>query len=631
MEEVSTEGYLNMELLRFTTCGSVDDGKSTLIGRLLYDCKSIFEDQLEALENSSKLRGGDEIDLAHLTDGLRAEREQGITIDVAYRYFATPKRKFIIADTPGHVQYTRNMVTGASTADLAIILIDARLGVQEQSKRHAFIASLLGIPHLLVAVNKMDLKDYSEEVFDDIVRQFKEFSSKLNIQDITFIPISALNGDNVVDRSQNMTWHKGGTVLQHLETVHIASDHNLVDFRFPVQYVIRPDLNFRGFAGRVESGTVKPGEEITVLPSGRTSKIKAIETFTGQLEEAFASQSVTLTLEDEVDISRGDMIVRSNNKPQVSSHLDAMICWMVDEPLQIGKHYILRHSTREVRAFVEEIPYKIDMQTLHRQDADEFKLNDIGRVQIRTAAPIFFDPYKKNRKNGNFILIDADTKVTVAAGIVRDAVEKSKPTDRIVRGQSENVQWEEGRVSKEDREERNGHLAKVVWLTGYSAAGKTTIAKALEKKLFDQGKRAVMLDGDNIRHGLSGDLEFSQQDRRENIRRVGEVAKLFYTAGAIVICPFVSPFAKDRQFVRELFPEGDFIEVHVDCDLETCKKRDPKGLYAKVEKGDISEFTGITSPYEAPEKPELTLKTAKVSEDACVAAVYEYVSEKIKL
>ncbi len=629
MTENTKDSYLDMELLRFTTCGSVDDGKSTLIGRLLYDCKSIFEDQLEALEKSNKLKGEEGIDLAHLTDGLRAEREQGITIDVAYRYFATPKRKFIIADTPGHVQYTRNMVTGASTADLAIILIDARLGVQTQSKRHAFIASLLGIPHLLVAVNKMDLKDYSEDVYNDIVTSFKSFAKKLNIQDITFIPISALNGDNVVDKSDQMPWFNGTTVLQHLEEVYIASDQNLVDFRFPVQYVIRPDLNFRGFAGRVESGTIKKGEEIKVFPSGKTSTIKAIETYDGQIDEAFASQAITLTLNDEIDISRGDMIVRSNNLPKVSPNFDAMLCWMVEDNLRIGKHYILRHNTREVRAFIKEVPYKVDMETLHRQETDSFSLNEIGRVRIQAAAPIFFDPYKNNRKNGNFILIDPDTKITVAAGMIRDEVTKTKK-DHIERAQSDNVKWEEGRVSKIDRQNRNGHKAKVIWFTGLSAAGKSTIARALEKKLFDHGLRTVMLDGDNIRHGLCGDLGFSENDRRENIRRVGEVAKLFYEVGAIVLCPFISPYDKDRKFVRELFPENDFIQVHVDCDLETCKERDPKGLYAKVAKGEIQDFTGITSPYEAPEDSEYVFKTAELNEDECVSKLFDDIKESTK-
>jgi bifunctional enzyme CysN/CysC len=630
MTETTKDNYLDMELLRFTTCGSVDDGKSTLIGRLLYDSKSIFEDQLEALEKSNKARGDEGIDLAHLTDGLRAEREQGITIDVAYRYFATPKRKFIIADTPGHVQYTRNMVTGASTADLAIILIDARLGVQTQSKRHAFIASLLGIPHLLVAVNKMDLKEYSEDVYNDIVDNFKNFAQKLDIQDITFIPISALNGDNVVDPSKNMPWYNGTTVLQHLEDVYIASDQNFVDFRFPIQYVIRPDLNFRGFAGRIESGTIKKGEDITVLPSGRSSTVKSIETYEGQIDEAFASQSVTLTLNDEIDISRGDMIVRSNNVPKVNSRFDAMLCWMVDEEMRVGKQYILRHNTREVRAFIQEVPYKVDMESLHREETDSFELNDIGRVRIQAAASLFFDPYKNNRKNGNFILIDPDTKVTVAAGMIRSEVEKSSK-DHIKREQSDNVNWEEGKVLKSDRENRNGHQAKVIWFTGYSASGKSTLARALEKKLFDSGMRTVMLDGDNIRHGLSGDLGFSEQDRRENIRRVGEVAKLFYEVGAIVLCPFISPYDKDRKFVRELFPKEDFVQVYLDCDIETCKKRDPKGLYAKAEKGEICEFTGINSPYEIPTDSEFELKTADLSEEECVARIFDSIKNSSKL
>jgi bifunctional enzyme CysN/CysC len=483
----------------------------------------------------------------------------------------------------------------------------------------------------LVAINKMDLKDHSEEVYNDILTSFKGFAEKLDIQDITFIPISALNGDNVVEASKNMPWYNGTTVLQHLESVYIASDQNLVDFRFPVQYVIRPDLNFRGFAGRVESGTISAGEEVTVLPSGKKSTIKSIEAFEGQLDEAFASQSITLTLNDEIDISRGDMIVRSKNIPKVSSRFDAMLCWMVEEKMIVGKHYILRHNTREVRAFIQDAPYKIDMETLHRQETEGFNLNDIGRVRIQAAASIFFDPYKNNRNVGNFILIDPDTKVTVAAGMIRGEVEKNKPGSHIEREQSENVNWEEGRVSKIDREERNGHKAKVIWFTGLSASGKSTIARALEKKLFDHGMRTVMLDGDNIRHGLSGDLGFSEQDRRENIRRVGEVAKLFYEVGAIVLCPFISPYDKDRRFVRELFPEEDFVQVYLDCDIETCKKRDPKGLYAKVEKGEICDFTGISSPYEEPENSEFVLKTAEQSEEECVSQIFESIKNSSKI
>jgi bifunctional enzyme CysN/CysC len=630
MDTFSSEGYLNMELLRFTTCGSVDDGKSTLIGRLLYDSKSIFEDQMEALEAQSKARGNEEVDLAHLTDGLRAEREQGITIDVAYRYFATPKRKFIIADTPGHVQYTRNMVTGASTADLAIVLIDARLGVQIQSKRHAFIASLLGTPHLLVAINKMDLVDYSEETYESIKKDFSEACERMRVPDMTFIPISALNGDNVVDASKNMDWYRGPTVLRHLENVHIASDNNLVDFRFPVQYVIRPDLNFRGYAGRVESGIVRQGDQITILPSLKTSKVKAIETFGGQIEEAFSSQSVTITLEDEIDITRGDMLVRSGNQAQVTQEFEAMVCWMNESGMRPGTRYLLRHTSREVQAVVKNIHYRLNMDTLHREDTNDFELNDIGKVTVRTASPIFADPYRDNRSSGSFILIDPATKITVAAGMIRTITDHQKQDSEIRGGNSGNVEWEAGLVSREDREKNFGHQGAVVWITGLTASGKSSIAKQLEKRLFDEGIQAMRIDGSNIRHGLSGDLGFSQGDRRENIRRVGELSRILFESGLVAICPFVSPSSIDRDYVRSIIPEGQFIEVHLDCPLEVCEKRDQAGLYKKAKAGEIKNFTGVGSPYEAPSSPELTLKTNELSLDDSVELLYKKVLESIK-
>ena len=629
MEATSTKGYLDMELLRFTTCGSVDDGKSTLIGRLLYDCKSIFQDQLEALERSSKLRGDEGIDLAHLTDGLRSEREQGITIDVAYRYFATPKRKFIIADTPGHIQYTRNMVTGASTADLGIVLIDARYGVQIQSKRHAFIASLLGLPHLVVAINKMDLVDFSQKVFDKIVLQFRDFSEKLGIHDITFIPISALKGDNVVEKSANMPWFEGHSILQHLETVHIASDNNLVDFRFPVQTVLRPNLNFRGYAGRLVSGIIRKGEEIVVLPSGRRSKVKSIVTYEGELDEAFASQSVVLTLADEIDISRGDLILRPGNLPMVDNRFEATVCWMSETPMKEGSRYIMRHMTRQVQAIIKKIDYKIDMEDLHRKSATQFELNEIGKIEIQTAASIFFDAYKDNRGTGSFVLIDPHTKNTVCAGMIRGLVQKIN--DGIVRAQSENVTWQAGEVSHGERQQRNRHKARVVWLTGLTGAGKTTIARAVEKALFAEGIQAYMLDGANLRHGLCGDLSFTEVDRHENVRRVGELARLFFDAGHVVLCPFISPFERDRAFVRSLFKEGDFLEIFVHCPLSVCKERDPSGIYARVEKGEISDFTGITSPYEEPQHPELVLRTDKESVQESIAKVLQLVKKNLGL
>lgn len=627
MEDFSQEGYLNMQLLRFTTCGSVDDGKSTLIGRLLYDSKSIFEDQMETLKAQSKLRGDGQVDLAHLTDGLRSEREQGITIDVAYRYFATPKRKFIIADTPGHIQYTRNMVTGASTADLAIILIDAREGhgVMEQSKRHAFIASLLGIPHLMVCVNKMDLIDYSEDRFNEIVKDFKVFSEKLNIPDIHFTPISALTGANVVDASKEMPWHSGPTVLGHLENVHIASDKNLVDFRLPVQYVIRPDLNFRGYAGRVASGVLRKGDAITVLPSGKTSTVKDIVTLNGSLDEAFASQSVTVTLNDEIDISRGDMIVRSGNQPQLASAVDAHVSWMSEDALNPSKTYIIRQGPRELRARIAKLQYKIDMETLHRVDTNELALNDIGKISLRTSEKIAFDPYKINRKTGNFIIIDPDTNITVGAGMIDGETLSDVPKDKIEARSSENVTWFQGNVTRVEREARNEHPGAVLWLTGLSASGKSTIASALEKKLFDFGYRTYLLDGDNVRHGLCGDLGFSEEDRRENIRRVGEVAKLFFDSGKVVICPFISPYAKDRDFARSILPEGKFKEIYVKCSIATCKDRDPKGLYEKALSGEILDFTGISSPYEEPQNADLVVESATASLDSIVDQLFELV------
>ena len=605
-----------MDLLRFTTAGSVDDGKSTLIGRLLHDTKSIFEDQLEAVEDASNRRGEGYVNLALLTDGLRAEREQNITIDVAYRYFATPRRKFIIADTPGHVQYTRNMVTGASTAELAIVLIDARHGVLTQSKRHGFIASLLGITHVLVAINKMDLVDWSQEVFDRITEDYAEFAQKLGVDDLTFIPISALKGDNVVDESENMPWYHGSTLLHHLDHVNVGSHRNLVDFRFPVQYVIRPDQDYRGYAGRVASGTIRSGEEIMVLPSGQRTSIKSVDTFDGPVEEALTGDSVALTTADELDISRGDMIVRPLNLPVVATEIDAMLCWMSDEPMKGGTQYWFRQTTREAKAFISRVVYKIDVDTLHREDVEAFGFNDIGRVQIQTAAPIFFDRYEMNRETGSFILIDPHTNNTVAVGMIRGTVrsaeklaEQLNEATTVERKASPDVVWEGWNVPLDAREEKNGHAAAVVWFTGLSGSGKSSIARELEQMLFAEGCQTMLLDGDQVRHGLNGDLGFSPDARKENIRRVGEVANLFYLQGNIVICTFVSPFQMDRERARALFPEGRFIEVFVDTPLEECERRDSKGLYAKARKGEIEQMTGISSPYEAPETPEIRVET----------------------
>jgi bifunctional enzyme CysN/CysC len=622
----SEDAYLSMDLLRFSTAGSVDDGKSTLIGRLLYDTKSIFEDQMEAVERASRQRGDPYVDLALLTDGLRAEREQGITIDVAYRYFATPKRKFIIADTPGHIQYTRNMVTGASTAELAIILIDARKGVLTQSKRHGFIASLLQIPHILVAVNKMDLVNYSQEVFEQIMAEYTDFASKLAMLNLTFIPLSALVGDNVVHKSERMPWYDGPTVLHHLENVNVGVTRNLLDFRFPVQSVIRPHQDFRGFAGQIASGTIQPGEEIVVLPSGKQSKVKSIVTFGAELEEAFAGDSVIVTLEDEIDISRGDMIVRTRNLPQVANQLECTLCWMNEEPMNPKGSYILQHTTRQVRAYISEINYRIDVDTLHREAAETFHLNEIGRVRITTTQPLFFDPYPLNRATGSFILIDPTTNTTVAAGMIR---RRARDLDELVaqqtvRQRSSNVTWDSSQISRELRERQNGHKAAVLWFTGLSGSGKSTVARALERRLYELGCHTFYLDGDNVRHGLNGDLGFSEQDRKENIRRVAEVARLGFDHGNITFCTFISPFEADRDFARSLLPQGRFIEIYVKCDLEVVKRRDPKGLYAKALRGEIPEFTGISSPYEEPLRPELVVETDVQSVDDIVTQILEF-------
>ncbi|PKN17962.1 MAG: bifunctional sulfate adenylyltransferase subunit 1/adenylylsulfate kinase [Deltaproteobacteria bacterium HGW-Deltaproteobacteria-6] len=621
--------YREKSLLRFTTTGSVDDGKSTLIGRLLFETKSIFEDQYDAIKKTSIKKGYRDVDLALLLDGLSAEREQGITIDVAYRYFETPTRKFIIADTPGHTQYTRNMVTGASTADCSIILIDARNGVLTQSKRHGFIASLLQIPHMVVAVNKMDLVDYSEDIYNRIVDEYRDFSEKLEIHDVTFIPVSALKGDNVVEKSANMPWYEGGTLLHYLENLHVSADRNLVDFRFPVQYVIRPDLNFRGFAGRIVSGTICPGEAVIALPSGQSTTIKAIQTFDGELQEAFAPQSVVLTMDDEIDISRGDMIVRKNNIPQVGHSFEAVICWMDEQTMIPGSTYILKQTTNSVKAHIAGILYKIDVNTLHRESTDTLMLNEIGRVNIVTVSPVFFDAYKMNHSTGSFILIDPLTNHTVAGGMIRgvaraiDDIREKKETEDAHRPKSPHIVWGGWNIPREQRETRNGHRAAVLWLTGYSGSGKSTIAKNLEKKLYQAGCQTVLLDGDNIRHGLCGDLGFSENDRHENIRRVGETAKLFFESGNIVICTFISPFAKDRLFARSLFPPDRFYEIYVKCDLDICVRRDPNGLYKKSMSGAINNFTGISSPYEEPANAEMVAETEIFSPEDIVGGILE--------
>ena len=591
----------NNTLLRFSTAGSVDDGKSTLIGRLLHDSKNIYEDHLQALEKKAKVKGA-AVDLAFVTDGLKAEQEQGITIDVAYRYFSTPKRRFILADSPGHEQYTRNMATGASTADLTIILIDARKGVITQTKRHSFIASLLGVPRLLVAVNKMDLVDYSQKVFDLIKGDYIQFASKLGIKDVRFVPVSALKGDNLVEKSSVMPWYSGETIMEYLENVYIGSDSNQVDFRFPIQYVVRPHQNYRGYAGQIRSGSIKVGEEVLVLPSMRTSKIKSIDYMAvdpkkRQLETAMSPQSVTISLEDEIDISRGDMLVRPNNIPSVRQDFEAMLLWMSEDQMDPKRAYILMHTSRETRALIGDIKYKVDVNTLSRQIGTPFKLNEIGRVSLSTKSPLFLDSYGQNRSTGNFILVDPDTFLTVASGMVLDRGESSNSHLRTGDIQVANdIHKEEGTVSRENREISFGFKAITLWCTGLSGSGKSTIAKAVESKFFSQGRPVYRLDGDNLRFGLNKNLGFSKEDRAENIRRAAEVAKLFNDAGVSVVCSLISPMREDREHARKIIGVDSFIELYLNTPISECEKRDPHGLYKKARTGEIKEFTGISSP-----------------------------------
>jgi len=599
-------------LLRIATAGSVDDGKSTLIGRLLHDSKAIFEDQLDAVERTSRSRGNDQVDLALLTDGLRAEREQGITIDVAHRYFATPKRKFVIADTPGHVQYTRNMVTGASNANLALLLVDARKGVVEQTRRHALLSSLLRVPHLVLCVNKMDLVDYSQEVFEEIREEFTAFAAKLEVTDVAFIPISALHGDNVVSRSENMPWYEGQPLLGYLEDIHIASDRNLVDNRFPVQTVIRPmsaeHPDYRGYAGSVVGGVFRQGDEVMVLPSRKVTTISRIDTPNGSTEQAFPPMAVTLLLEDDIDVSRGDMICRPSNQPTAHRRFEAMVCWFDEtSSLQTGVPYQLKHTTRWVTAEVEALRYRLDVDTLHRDlDVETLEVNDIGRIAVHTTSPLFFDEYRVSRTTGSFILVDPVTNHTVAGGMIIAAGESvASVGDRAP--VAENITFHPSKLSREERWAALGGTGATIWLTGLSGSGKSTIAAAVEHTLVKSGRPALMLDGDNLRHGLCSDLGFSAEDRAENVRRVGEVAKLLAESGVVAIASLVSPYREARERVRAAHEEAGvpFYEVYVDTPLEVCEERDPKGLYAKARAGEITDLTGVGSPYEPPERPEL--------------------------
>ena len=596
-------------MLRLVITGSVDDGKSTLIGRLLYDSEQILTDQLEALRTASERNGVRGLDLSLLTDGLRAEREQGITIDVAYRYFQTAHRKFIIADTPGHERYTRNMVTGASTADLAVILIDVRKGVVEQTRRHAFIASLLGIRHLVVCVNKMDMVDYSQTPFEAVEQDFREFCARLETTDVTFIPISAVHGENVVERSQQMEWYQGPALLYYLEHVHIASDRNLIDCRLPVQWVIRPgqgrDRDYRAYAGQIAAGVFRPGDPVLVLPSGEESRVASIDTFDGSLIEACAPMSVALRLEDDLDISRGDMICRPHNRPTVERHIEAIGCWMTDEPVVAGGRYAIKHTTRSARAIVEEVRYRIDVNSMHRdENARQLGLNDIGRIRLRTTVPLIFDEYRRNRTTGSFILIDEATNGTVGAGMIIEA--HMEPTDS---GRTD-VTWDRNGLARGARWALLGQRGATVWLTGLPAAGKSTIAAVLDERLTRDGYRAYRLDGDNLRYGLNSDLGFDPGDRAENIRRVAHVASLFADSGTIAIVSVISPYAVDRRLARSIHERGEleFLEVFVNTPLAECERRDPKGLYARARVGKITGFTGVDAPYEPPREAEVELR-----------------------
>jgi bifunctional enzyme CysN/CysC len=611
-----------LDLLRFTIAGSVDDGKSTLLGRLLFDTASIPEDQLAQTTAASRRLGESSIDLALLTDGLRAEREQRITIDVAYRFFSSPRRRFIVADTPGHTQYTRNMVTGASTADLAVILVDAAKGVLSQSRRHAVITSLLGIPQIIAAVNKMDLVGFAQADYDAIVRDFVAFAEKLTVKNITFVPIAALDGDNVVAASDRMPWYQGGPLLHLLESALPGGRANHVDFRLPVQLVLRPDQTFRGYAGTVASGSVHAGEEIVVLPSGQSTRVKTIDTVNGPRESADVGQAVVFTTTEELDISRGDMIVRAANLPTVAANIDAYLCWMGTEPLEPNRSYVVMHTTRQLQAFVTRIRYRLDVDTLHREPVETLALNDIARVDITAGQPLFFDSYRMNMATGGFILIDPASNATVAAGMIRGRADNRDarartPSTRVL----DAVAWN---IPRDVRERANGHRASVVWLTGLSGAGKTTIAREVERRLFASGCRTMLLDGDQLRHGLCADLGFSPTDRGENIRRAGEVARLFFEQGCVVLCAFVSPYAHDRDRVRALFPPGRFAEVFVSTSLETCRARDPKQLYKGTQTGQVADMTGVSAPYERPGAPELTVDTEQVSTSEAADAILTY-------
>jgi bifunctional enzyme CysN/CysC len=618
------EEYLRIHehkgLLRFITCGSVDDGKSTLIGRFLYESKMLFEDHLAALEVDSVKMGtqGEDLDFALLVDGLAAEREQKITIDVAYRFFSTDRRKFIVADTPGHEQYTRNMVTGASTADAAIILIDARKGVLTQTCRHSYLVSLIGIKRVAVAINKMDLVDYSQEVFQKIVAEYRAFAAKVGLEDITPIPLSALKGDNILEPSPNTPWYSGPTLMNYLETVEIDEERQQKrPFRLPIQWVIRPNLDFRGFAGTIAGGSVKPGDLVRVLPSGRESRVTRIVTYDGDLDVAVAGQSIQVTLADEIDISRGDLLCPVDTPASVGDQFEATIIWMNDEPMVSGRSYLLKIGPKTVSATLSAPKYKVDVNTLEHREAKKLDLNEIGVCKVFVDRAIAFDPYSENRETGGFILIDRWSNTTVGAGLLHQALRKSGE----IRAQAIDV-------NKAARSRLKGQKSAVVWLTGLAGAGKSSIANLLEKQLLGMGRHTYLLDGENVRLGLNKDLGFTDADRVENIRRVSEVAKLLVDAGLIVITAFISPFRAERRMARSLFEPGEFIEVFVDLPLEQAEKQDRKGLYRKARQGELHDFTGIDSPYEPPEHAECRLDMTALSVEAATERIVQVLLEK---
>ncbi|WP_006787360.1 sulfate adenylyltransferase subunit CysN [Thiorhodospira sibirica] len=611
------EAYLKAHerkgLLRFITCGSVDDGKSTLIGRLLFESKLLFEDQLAAIEADSKKYGtqGDAVDFALLVDGLAAEREQGITIDVAYRFFSTDKRKFIVADTPGHEQYTRNMVTGASTADAAILMVDARHGILTQTRRHSFLMSLIGIRHIVVAINKMDLVAYSKARFEEIAEHYREFAGQLGLEDMTFIPMSALKGDNVIEHGGHMPWYHGPTLMGYLESVEVDEARlQRSPFRMPVQWVNRPNLDFRGFAGMIAAGTVRPGDAIRVQPSGKTSRVRRIYTHDGDLEQAIAGQSVTVLLEDEIDISRGDVISGVEQPAKTADQFETTLVWMHDQPLLPGRPYLMKLGTQTVSASVSRIKYQVNVNTLEQIAAKQLDLNGIGVCNLSLSRPVAFDPYQTNADTGGYILIDRMTHNTVGAGMLHFALRRSQ-----------NIHMQHVDIDKQARALAKGQKPAVLWFTGLSGAGKSTIANLVEKKLHAAGQHTYLLDGDNVRHGLNRDLGFTDADRVENIRRVAEVARLMVDAGLIVLTAFISPFRSERQMGRDLMQAGEFIEIFVDTPLDVAEARDPKGLYKKARRGELKNFTGIDSAYETPESPELCLKAAEMSTEEAADAV----------